>query len=100
MAEVPPKKMTVDEFFEWQQRQDRNYELVDGVPVLPLKSMTGATDQHDRITVNAIAALHQRLRGKPCRPKTADSRSGLFAARAGPTCWSNAGGPTPIHGGR
>ncbi len=59
MAEVPPKKMTVDEFFEWQQRQDRNYELVDGVPVLPLKSMTGATDQHDRITVNAIATARR-----------------------------------------
>jgi Uma2 family endonuclease len=73
MAEASPRKMTVEEFFEWQQGQDRNYELVDGVPVLPLKSMTGATDQHDRITVNAIVALGNRLRGKPCRPKTSDT---------------------------
>lgn len=73
MAETHSKRMTVDEFFEWQQRQDRNYELVDGVPILTVKAMTGATDQHDRITVNAIVSLGNRLRGKPCRPKTSDT---------------------------
>lgn len=72
MAERQPKKMTVDEFFEWQQRQDRNYELVDGVPVMPLKAMTGASRRHDRITVNAILALGTQLRGKPCSPTTDD----------------------------
>jgi hypothetical protein len=39
--------MTADEFLLWQQDQDRNYELVDGLPVLPLKAMTGATHAHD-----------------------------------------------------
>lgn len=73
MVELQPKKMTVEEFFDWQNRQDKNYELVDGVPVLPLKSMTGATDRHDRLTVNAIVALGNQLRGKPCRPKTSDT---------------------------
>lgn len=68
MSEAAPRRMTVEEFFEWQQGQDRNYELVDGVPVLTVKAMIGATDQHDRIAVNAIATLHQKLRGTPCRP--------------------------------
>jgi Uma2 family endonuclease len=72
MAEENPKKMTVEEFFEWQQRQDRNYELVDGVPVLTVKAMTGATVRHDTVTVNAIVTLGNRLRGKPCRPRTSD----------------------------
>lgn len=62
---VVRKRMTLEESFDWQQRQDRNYELIDGVPVLPLKSMTGATDQHDRITVNAIVSFGTRLRGSP-----------------------------------
>ena len=72
MAETLSKKMTVDEFFEWQQRQDRNYELVDGVPVLTVKAMTGATVRHDTVTVNAISNLFSRLRGTSFRPRTSD----------------------------
>ncbi len=72
MAERQPKKMTVEEFFEWQQRQDKNYELVDSVPVLLPKAMTGATARHDTITVNAILTLGNQLRGTPCRPRTSD----------------------------
>jgi Uma2 family endonuclease len=64
--------MTQDEFFEWQEHQDHLYELVDGVPVLPLKMMTGASQAHDRVVVNIIAALHRQLRGGPCRPTTDD----------------------------
>lgn len=73
MAEAIRPTMTVEEFFDWQLKQDRNYELVDGVPVMTVKAMTGATDRHDRITVNAIGTLYQQLRGKPCRPKTSDT---------------------------
>lgn len=72
MGEKLQERMTVEEFFEWQARQDKNYELVDGIPVLTVKAMTGASDRHDRVTVNAIGHLHQALRGKPCRPSTQD----------------------------
>jgi hypothetical protein len=41
MSQTKQKKMTVEEFFDWQQRQDRNYELVDGVPVLCLNEVIG-----------------------------------------------------------
>jgi Uma2 family endonuclease len=64
--------MTQDEFLAWQERQDRLYELVDGVPILPLKMMTGASQAHDRVVVNIISSLHQQLRGTPCRPTTDD----------------------------
>ena len=64
--------MTADDFFEWQKNQDRNYELVDGVPVLPLKAMTGATLRHDRVTTNAIISLGNQLRGGPCRIASTD----------------------------
>ena len=63
------KTMTVEEFFDWQQRQDDRYELVEGVPV---KMMTGASDVHDVILVNILASLHGQLRGSKCRPTTPD----------------------------
>ena len=61
MAQTAQKPMTIDEFLDWQSLQDKNYELVDGIPVLPLKSMTGATQRHDRIVVNFLADEQIRL---------------------------------------
>lgn len=72
MAEPQHQRMTPDEFFEWQKAQDRNYELVDGIPVLPLKAMTGATRRHDRVVTNTMFALMRRLHGGPCWPTTDD----------------------------
>ena len=72
MAEPQLRRMTPDEFLAWQEREDRLYELVDGLPILPLKMMTGASQAHDRVVVNIIATLHRQLRGGPCRPTTDD----------------------------
>lgn len=72
MGEPELKRMTADEFLVWQQSQDQNYELVDGLPVLPLKSMTGATHAHDRIVINLIREFATQLRRKPCKPTTDD----------------------------
>lgn len=70
MAESQLRQMTQDEFFAWQECQDKLYELVDGLPVLPLKMMTGASHVHDRTQVNLICSLANQLRGSPCRPTT------------------------------
>jgi Uma2 family endonuclease len=72
MAEPKLQRMSQDEFFAWQEKQDRLYELVDGIPVLPLKMMTGASQAHDRTAVNIILSLGNQLRGGPCRPTTDD----------------------------
>ena len=72
MAELKIERMTPEEFFAWQLRQEKLYELVDGCPVLPLKMMSGATLRHDRVTVNLIASLFAQLRGSRCRPTTSD----------------------------
>lgn len=93
MGEQRHKKMTVEEFFEWQQSQDKNYELVDGVPVLAVKAMTGASDRHDAITVNAIASLAGRLRGKPCRPRTQDRAIRTFRGTRRPDVLIDCGKP-------
>jgi len=72
MPQANTAGMTVEQFLEWQLRQERLHELVDGVPVVPLKMMTGATQRHDRVVVNTLANLANQLRGKPCRPMTDD----------------------------
>ena len=63
------KLMTPDEFLNWCLGQEGKWELVSGVP---LQMMAGATEDHDRIVVNLIVTLGNKLRGGPCRPKTAD----------------------------
>jgi len=70
MAEPQLQRMTPDEFLAWQENQERLYELVDGLPVLPLKMMTGASRAHDRVAVNILASLHRQLRGGPYAPTT------------------------------
>ena len=72
MAEPKLHRMSAEEFFAWQEKQERLYELVDGLPVLPLKMMTGASQAHDRAVVNIIRSLGNQLRGGPCRPTTSD----------------------------
>jgi Uma2 family endonuclease len=72
MAQPELKRMSVEAFLDWQLQQDKLYELVDGLPYLPLKMMTGASRNHDRITVNTILSLGNQLRGKPCQPSTDD----------------------------
>jgi Uma2 family endonuclease len=95
MAEPAARRMTVDEFFAWQAEQEHNYELVDGVPVMTVKAMTGATAMHDRITVNAIGTLFQQLRGKPCRPKTADTSVRTIRGTRRPDITIECGKPGP-----
>lgn len=72
MADAARPTMTPEDFFVWQRDQDELYELVDGYPVPRHRMMTGASMQHDRVTVNIIGSLYAQLRGKPCRPTTAD----------------------------
>jgi Uma2 family endonuclease len=72
MADAARPTMTPEDFFIWQRDQDELYELVDGHPVPRHRMMTGASMQHDRVTVNIIGSLYAQLRGKPCRPTTAD----------------------------
>ncbi|WP_279358502.1 Uma2 family endonuclease [Methylobacterium indicum] len=72
MADAARRRMTPEEFFRWQEGQDEPFELVDGVPVPKHRMMTGASVQHDRVTVNVIGILYGQLRGSRCRPTTDD----------------------------
>ena len=65
MAEPAAGRMTIDEFFAWQEHQPERYELVNGQP---LEMMAGAKNVHDDIVVNLIAELRNQLRAGGCRP--------------------------------
>jgi Uma2 family endonuclease len=67
--------MPANEFLAWcEGREGERWELVRGVPVrmAPMDMMAGARRRHDQIVTNILTALRNRLRGKACRPYTAD----------------------------
>ena len=57
------KAMSREEFLAWQEQQELRYEY-DGFAAV---AMTGETLNHAAIQASLIAAVHTRLRGKPCR---------------------------------
>jgi Uma2 family endonuclease len=57
------KPMSLDEFLDWEERQELRYEF-DGFEPL---AMTGGTVEQGLIQANLIRALGNRLAGKPCR---------------------------------
>ena len=64
MAEPAPVRMTIDEFFAWQEGQAERYELVDGEVV----AMTRDTVRHNRTKAAAWRTLDDAVQaaGLPC----------------------------------
>jgi Uma2 family endonuclease len=62
------KTWTIEQFLEWEERQELKHEFNGYQP----EAMTGGTAAHEIIKVNILMALGNRLRGKPCRPYGAD----------------------------
>jgi len=55
--EMPPSPMTIDEFFDWTETQERRYELVEGVACM----MTMVKRGHSLIAGNIVAALRTQI---------------------------------------
>lgn len=53
MAIQTKELMSVEEYFEWELRQEERYEYIDG----ELIEMTGVSDSHSQITINIILTL-------------------------------------------
>lgn len=66
----PHMRLTLREFLEWEERQPRKYELLDGL----VKMMPGGTQRHNTIAGNIYVALREKLRGKPCRPHNSGAK--------------------------
>ena len=57
------RPMSLDDFLDWEERQELRYEFDGFQPV----AMTGGTSEHSAIQRNLIIALANRLRAKPCQ---------------------------------
>jgi Uma2 family endonuclease len=55
--------MTLEQFLDWEERQEAKYEFNGFEPVL----MAGGTEEQAEIQANILAALAARLRGHKCR---------------------------------
>lgn len=87
MRELAVKRMTVDEFLDWDDGTETRYELVDGQPV----AMASATPEHNEIALAISLALSSRT-----PPNCGSYRTKPFAepttigAATCPTCSSRA----------
>lgn len=64
--------MTEAEYLAYDGSHDGKHEYVSGEVI----AMSGVSDAHDRVQVNAVVALANRLRGGPCRVRGSDFASG------------------------
>lgn len=62
-ATAQARYMSVDEYLKFEEMSTIKHEYIGG----ELFAMTGATKRHNVIAVNLTTALHDHLRGGPCR---------------------------------
>lgn len=63
MGVIEKRRWTVEEYLDWEERQEEKHELVDGRPVM----MVGGTIGHEIVSGNVFAALRAALKGRRCR---------------------------------
>ena len=68
-------RLTPEEYFEWESRQDVRHEYFDGETF----AMAGGTLPHSTISVNVTTALKSRLRGRGCLVLNSDAKVGISA---------------------
>lgn len=93
LARTGPPPMTVAEFLAWEETQPLRWEFDGITPV----AMTGGTEAHQLIQVNLLAALHGRLRGRPCRAYGSDVKVQLAGSIRYPDAFI-ACGPVNLRG--
>ena len=62
--------MTPQEYLSWEESQPVRHEYLDG----QVFAMAGASPEHNDIVANALGALRDALRHKPCRVRGTDQR--------------------------
>ena len=67
---APAAKFTWTEYQKLDAASEVRHEFVNG----EVYAMAGATGNHNRISLNVAAELHQALKGKPCEPFTVDMK--------------------------
>jgi Uma2 family endonuclease len=62
--------VSVDDYLSGELISPRRHEYLGGV----LYATAGASNNHNVIKLNTMAALHTSLRGRPCRPFNSDTK--------------------------
>ncbi|HRY19395.1 MAG TPA: Uma2 family endonuclease, partial [Candidatus Competibacteraceae bacterium] len=62
--------ITADDYLVLERQAESKSEYLNGC----IYAMSGASRNHNRITINLGALLHTQLRGKPCEPFVNDMR--------------------------
>ena len=70
MAEAVRRFDTLEEFLDWERRQDERYEYLDGFVTM----MAGGSIRHTRIAESIKASLRQALRGRGCTILGSDAK--------------------------
>ena len=64
MADSLRRRLSLEEFLAWEERQESRNEFVDG----DIRVMVGGTRRHNQVAANILTHLIQRLRGAKCQP--------------------------------
>lgn len=75
-AEAIQRRMTADEFLDWDRQQTVRHEFVNG----EVFAMTGAAERHVTVTGNVYLTLRNHLHGSPCRTLMLDMKLRVEAA--------------------
>jgi Uma2 family endonuclease len=70
--------LTVEEYLDWELRQDIRYEYIEG----ELVAMTGGTVPHNDVAINLLIALRPHIRNNKCRINVSDVK-----VRVSPTAY-------------
>jgi Uma2 family endonuclease len=64
------QKMTVEEYLEWEAKQELRHEYIDG----EILAMTGGSLPHNDIALNFYTALRPHVRQRGCRVNVSDAK--------------------------
>ena len=64
------QKFTIEEYLELENASDEKHEYYQG----EIFAMSGTKQEHDVVTMNLYRDLGNKLRGKPCRPRSSEAR--------------------------
>ncbi|MES2463554.1 MAG: Uma2 family endonuclease [Armatimonadota bacterium] len=70
MSAVPQPYLTPEEYLSTERKAEYKSEYSDG----EMYAMSGASREHNRITVNLVRVIGNQLRGGPCEPFSGDMR--------------------------
>ena len=70
MADSLRRRLSLEEFLAWEERQENRNEFVDG----RIRAMVGATRRHNKVARNVLAHLLHRLGSGKCQPYGSDMK--------------------------